>query len=55
MKNEMGEICSMNGGGEKLIKELQLKNLKRIDHLGDFGIEKGIILKWILMKWNVSI
>jgi hypothetical protein len=55
MKNKMGEICSMNRGGEKLIKKLQLENLKRREHLWDFGIDGRIMLKWILMKWSVSI
>jgi hypothetical protein len=29
-------------------------NLRERDHLGDPGIDEGIILRWIFRKWNVG-
>jgi len=29
-------------------------NLKERDHLGDPGIDGGIILRWIFRKWDVG-
>jgi len=28
-------------------------NLKEIDHLGDPGVDGGMILRWIFRKWDV--
>jgi hypothetical protein len=36
----MGEICSMNGGGEKFIQSFGCKHEEN-RWLGDFGIEMG--------------
>jgi hypothetical protein len=30
-------------------------NLRERDHLGDTGVDGRIILKWILMKWDVRV
>ena len=29
-------------------------NLKERDHLGETGVDKRIILKWIFRKWDVG-
>ena len=29
-------------------------NLKKRDHLGDPGVDRRIILKWIIRKWDVG-
>jgi len=31
-----------------------LENLKERDHLGDPGVDRRIILSWILRKWDVG-
>jgi len=30
-------------------------NLKERDHLGETGVDKRIILKWIFRKWDVEL
>jgi hypothetical protein len=32
-----------------------VETLKKRDHLGDLGVGRKTILKWILMKYGVSI
>jgi hypothetical protein len=27
-------------------------NVRKRDHWGDVGVDKGVILKWIFKKWN---
>jgi len=31
------------------------RNLRERDHLGDTGVDVRIILRWILMKWDVGV
>jgi hypothetical protein len=30
-------------------------NLKERDHLGDLGVDRNIILRWIFRKWDVGL
>jgi hypothetical protein len=46
----MGGACSAYGGGESCVQE----TLKERDHLGDPGIDRRIILRWIFRKWDVG-
>jgi hypothetical protein len=36
-------------------KEFWLGNLMERDHLGDPGVDRRIILRWIFMKWDVGV
>jgi hypothetical protein len=29
--------------------------MKEIDHLGDLGVDRRIILRWIFRKWDVRL
>ena len=42
----MGRTCSVYGGEE------MWENLRKGDHLEDPGVDRRIILKWILEKWD---
>ena len=41
--------------GERSIQSFDGGNLKERDHLGDPGIDGGIILRWIFTTWDVAI
>jgi hypothetical protein len=52
IENEMGRACSTLGKGE-LYTWFWWGNLKKIDHLGDPGLDERIIFRWIFRKWEV--
>jgi hypothetical protein len=43
-KNEMGEICTAYGGGERCVSWFWWGNLKERDQWGDPGVDGSIIL-----------
>jgi hypothetical protein len=47
----MGKACGMHGRDEKYLQNL-VRKLKGRDHLRDLGVDRRIILKWILMTWG---
>jgi hypothetical protein len=49
-KNEMSGTCSTYGGEERFC----WGNLREGDYLGDPGIDRKIILRWIFRKWDVG-
>jgi hypothetical protein len=51
MEGKMGGACSMCGGDEKMRTKFWLESLKGRDHSEDLGVDRVIILKWILGKW----
>jgi len=46
----MDEACSTYGGEERRIQGFWWGNLKGRDHLGDPGVDRRIILRWIFRK-----
>jgi hypothetical protein len=50
----MGGVCSTYGGREAAYKEFCWGNLRKIDDLGDPGVDERIILRWIFREWNVG-
>jgi len=50
--NEMGGACSTCGEQRNLCRFFVGKT-EKIDHWGDPGIDKKIILRWIFRKWDV--
>jgi hypothetical protein len=53
-KNEMGGSCSVYGGGKRGTG-FWCENLKERDHLVDPGVYRKIILRRILMNWDVGV
>jgi hypothetical protein len=49
-EGEIGGTSSMHWKDEKCIKNC-LENLKGRDHSKDLGVDREIILAWILGKW----
>jgi len=47
----MGGACSKYGG--QVYTEFRWGNLRERDHLEDPGVDGRVILRWILMKWDV--
>jgi len=47
-----GRVALM--GREEAYTGFGWENLSKRDHLEDPGVDGGIILKWILRKWNVE-
>jgi hypothetical protein len=39
-------------GDERFIQGFGGGNLRGSDHIGDLGIDRGIILKWNLQEWG---
>jgi len=52
-KHEIGGACSTYGEGERRVQGFWCGNLRGRDHLGDPGVDKRIILRWIFRKWDV--
>jgi hypothetical protein len=53
MNNEMGGACVTYGRQERYIHTvLWWGGLRERDHLGDLGVDKNIILKWIFETWD---
>jgi hypothetical protein len=50
----MSGTCSSNGEGETCIG-LWWGNLRERDHWGDPGVDKRILLRSILRKWDVGV
>jgi hypothetical protein len=48
----MGEACSTYEGKESCIQDFGWGDLREGDHLGDLGVGRGIILKWIFKEWD---
>jgi hypothetical protein len=46
----MDGTCGMHGGEENVYTGFGLGNMKNRDHLGDVGVDRMLILKWILKK-----
>jgi hypothetical protein len=53
-KNEMGGACSAYGERTGLYRVLVGKP-EESDHLGDPGVDRRIILRWIFRKWDVGV
>jgi hypothetical protein len=53
-KNEMGGVCSSDGGGERGVQGFGRGNLRERAHWGDPGVDGRIILRWIFRKWAVG-
>jgi hypothetical protein len=51
VKNEMGGLCSADGGEESRKQGFGRER----DHLGDPSIDGRIILRWIFRKWDVRV
>ena len=49
-EDEMGRACNMHGRQDKTKHDFWWGKLKESDHLKDLGMDKMIILKWILKK-----
>jgi len=49
----MGRACSNHGG--EVYTDFWWGNLRERDHLEDPDVDERIILRWILMKWDVGI
>jgi len=49
-KNEMSGACSAYGGEERHIHGVWWGNLREREHLGDPGVDRRIILRWIFRK-----
>jgi hypothetical protein len=54
-KNEMGGTYSMYGVEGMAYTGFWWGNLRERDHLGDPGIDRRIILRWIFRKWDVGV
>jgi len=50
-KNEMGGACSTYGGEVSVGWGI----LREREHLGDPGVDRRIILRWIFRKWYVRV
>ena len=48
-----GHVARMGRGGA--YTEFWWGNLRVRDHLGDPGVDGGIILRWIFRKWDVEV
>jgi len=51
----MGGSFSAYGGEERHIQGFGWGNLKERDHLGDPGVGRKILLRWIFRKWGVRV
>ena len=52
--NEMGGLCSTYGE-RRGVTGFWWGNLRERNHLGDPGVDRKIILRWIFRKWNVGV
>ena len=48
----MGRACSTRMGARRGVYRVLVGKPEEGDHLEDPGLDKRIILKWILKKWN---
>jgi hypothetical protein len=55
VKNEMGVACSAYGGEERRVQGFGGETWGERDHLGDPGIDGGIIFRWIFKKRDVGV
>jgi len=46
----MSGACSTYGGEDRRIQGFGVGNLRERDNLGDPGVDRRIILRWIFMK-----
>jgi len=46
--------CSAYGGGGEAYSKYSWGNLRERDHLGDPGVDRRIILRWIFKVWDVG-
>ena len=46
----MGRECSAYGGEERHIQDFWCGNEREREHLGDRGVDRRIILRWIFRK-----
>ena len=53
-KNEMGGACSAYGGRGEAYTGFYWGNLRERDHLGDPGVDRRTILRWIVRKKDVG-
>ena len=53
MKNEMDGTCSAYGGKDMRIRVLVGKSEGK-NHLGNPGVDRKIILRWISRQWDVG-
>jgi hypothetical protein len=51
----MGGACSAYGKEERRIQDFDGGNLRERNNLGDPGLNRRIILRWIFRKWNVGV
>jgi hypothetical protein len=51
----MGRACSAYRGEDRRYTGLWWGNLRERDHLGDPGVDRKIIIKWIFRKWDVGV
>ena len=51
----MDGACSAYGREERRIQDFCWGNLRERVHLGDQGVDGGIISRWIFRKWDVGV
>jgi hypothetical protein len=49
----MGGACSTYGGKRAVHAGFWWEDLREGDHLGDPGVDRRTILKWIFKTWDV--
>jgi len=54
-KNAMGGSCNTYGGSVEANTGFWWGNLRERDHLGNPGVDGGIILRRIFRKWDLGV